>query len=154
MEKDNVKSKIKEAIDLVEDVEEPYRISAFEIVLQSLLLEQDRPTFPFSTQEELHKEEDLIDFTRRKNPGTHKERILTFGYFLEKFKKFQSFNASDIRRTYDASRITQPSNVNDLLNKLQGEGLLIESDAREGLKAFKLSLSGLDCVEKLPQSSG
>ena len=148
MEKNALIDKIKEAIDIVKDIDEPYRVSAFEVILQHLLLARESP-YPFRTEGILHEKEDLVHFIRRKSPGTHNEKILVFGYFLEKFKGLPAFNASDIREAYNESRTGQPANVNDLLYKLQGEGLLIASDALEGMKAFRLSLSGLDRVEKL-----
>lgn len=56
---------------------------------------------------------------------THPEKILIFGYYLQKKKNKTCFNIDDIKSCYDVIAVKQPQNFSDFMLKLGKSGRII-----------------------------
>jgi predicted nucleotidyltransferase component of viral defense system len=92
----------------------------------------------------------LAEFLRTKNPKSHGDKILTFGYFLEKDKGYSSFNLNDIDTCYKEARIPKTKNFSPYLIQLIRDGYLMDAEEKkDNKKAWILTDSGLKFVEAL-----
>lgn len=58
----------------------------------------------------------LIAFYKAKDPKTHQEKVLLFGYFLDRDLSVGTFNAGDIEECYRAVSAEPPRNTNQTLS--------------------------------------
>lgn len=94
----------------------------------------------------------LVEFTRIKNPSQYTDRIVIFAYWLFKKEKMSSYNSSDIENCYNETRITKPANISDMMNKIQGQGLITPvKEEKDGKKAWVITDTGEKYVEQMKQ---
>ena len=77
-----------------------------------------------SQNQPLGKDESLVEFLERLPNKTHQEKILAFGYFLEKNRAVASFGAKEINDCYDEIREAK-SNTAQYLPLLVKSGLIM-----------------------------
>jgi predicted nucleotidyltransferase component of viral defense system len=105
---------------------------------------------PIPEQRGEHKRQSLSEFLKAKNPKTHGDKMLVFGYYLEKFENQNSFNLDDIERCYSAAKMPRTKNFGTYLAGLIRNGYLMEAtEKKDNKKAWTLTQSGLDYVEKM-----
>jgi len=84
------------------------------------------------------------------NPKKHTEIVAVFAYWSFKVERMESFNVKDIVNCYDKTRIPKPKNPNQIINTNVGSHLFAEaSDKKDGYKAWILTRTGEDFVEKM-----
>jgi len=94
------------------------------------------------------KELSLGEFLIEKKPSDDVKRTLAIGYFLEKFKKFASFNADDLLSAYEKAKEKKPLNINDKVNMNIKNGHMDEvSEKKDNKKAWHVTNSGAKLVE-------
>jgi len=92
----------------------------------------------------------LVEFLKSKgNPEEHTDRTIIFSYWLFHKENMESYNIDDIAKCYDEARIAKPANLNDVMNKLQAKGYLKPAEEKEGKKAWVITQSGEEYVEKM-----
>ncbi|MDO9300124.1 MAG: hypothetical protein Q7T89_02025 [Anaerolineales bacterium] len=79
-----------------------------------------------SQNQPLSKDESLVEFLERLPNKTHQEKILAFGYFLEKNRSIASFGAKEINDCYDQVREAK-SNTAQYLTLLVKSGLIMSA---------------------------
>ncbi len=99
---------------------------------------------PFETGEAGNKL--LNQLLEQKQPPSHSEKVLLFAYYLEKYRKLESFSADDISGCYQETRIPGPRNINDLIRKLPRE-YVMEVGRKGKKKAWRLTRQGIEYVE-------
>jgi len=100
------------------------------------------------------KELSLVEFIRNKNPKSHGDKVLTFAYYLEKFRNFSSFNLDDIEQCYREARIPRTKNFSAYMTQLIRDGLIMDSEEKkDNKKAWILTNRGIEYVEKLNAAS-
>ncbi|MEW6002147.1 MAG: nucleotidyl transferase AbiEii/AbiGii toxin family protein [Nitrospirota bacterium] len=113
---------------------------------------QKEPVVPSSIQvlRETDKKISLVDFLKSKNPKSHGDKILVFGYYLEKFMGEASFNLSDIEKCYAQARIPKTKNFAPYITQLIRDGYLTDAEEKkDNKKAWGLYDKGLKYVEEL-----
>lgn len=94
----------------------------------------------------------LVEFIRLKNPSQHTDRIVVFAYWLFKKENMPSYNTSDIENCYNETRILKPANISDMMNKIQGQGLITPvKEEKDGKKAWVITDTGEKYVEQMKQ---
>ncbi|MEM3577588.1 MAG: hypothetical protein QXX51_03925 [Candidatus Bathyarchaeia archaeon] len=92
----------------------------------------------------------LVEFLKSKgNPKEHIDRIIVFSYWLFYKENLKSYNVDDIAKCYDEARTAKPANINALMNKLQAKGYLKPLEEKEGKKAWVITQTGEEYVEKM-----
>jgi len=103
-----------------------------------------------STPTESGKQLSLVEFIRNKNPKSHGDKILTFGYYLKTFRNFHSFNLDDIEECYREARIPRTKNFSAYITQLIRDGLIMDSEEKkDNKKAWILTNRGIEYVENL-----
>lgn len=113
---------------------------------------------PVSTQiqslDESGKRISLSEFLKTKTLKSHGDKILAFSYFLEKAKGDTSFNLDDIEACYKEARLPKTKNFGTYITQLIRNGYLTEEkEKKDNKKAWSLTASGLQYVEKLVSES-
>ena len=94
----------------------------------------------------------LVEFLKSKgDPKEHADLVIAFSYWLFHMENMESYNVDDIRRCYDEARITPPKNPTDTMNKMQGKGWLKFVGEKDGKKAWVITRSGEEYVERMGQ---
>lgn len=107
---------------------------------------------PIQVTNESSKKTSLAEFLKTKNPKSHGDKILAFGYFLEKFRDYSSFNLNDIDTCYKEARIPKTKNFPHYIAQLIRDGYLMDAEEKkDNKKAWILTDSGLKYVENLSQ---
>lgn len=88
----------------------------------------------------------LNHLLEEKQPSSHSDKVLLFGYYLEKYSGLECFCADDISRCYQETRIAGPRNINDLIRKLPRE-YVMEVGRKGKKKAWRLTREGMEYVE-------
>jgi hypothetical protein len=92
----------------------------------------------------------LVEFLKSKgNPEEHTDRAIVFSYWLFHKENMKSYNIDDIAKCYDEARIAKPANLNDIMNKLQAKGYLKPAGEKDDKKAWVITQSGEEYVEKM-----
>lgn len=91
----------------------------------------------------LGKDESLAEFLERLPNKTHQEKILAFGYFLEKNRAATSFGAKEINDCYDEVREAK-SNTAQYLTLLVKSGLIMtaKNQVAGGANQYVLTRKG------------
>ncbi len=103
------------------------------------------------TGEPLGKDEFLGEFLERLPNKTHQDKILAFGYFMEKNRGIQSFGAKEINDCYEEVKETK-SNTAQYLTLLVKSCLINESQSanrREGATKYVLTRTGVRTIEEV-----
>jgi hypothetical protein len=92
----------------------------------------------------------LVEFLKSKgDPEEHNDRAIVFSYWLFYKENMKSYNIDDIAKCYDEARIAKPANLNDVMNRLQAKGYLKPAGEKDGKKAWVITQSGEEYVEKM-----
>lgn len=103
---------------------------------------------------EAGKKMSLSEFIKIKNPKSHGDKILVFGYFLEKTKEYPLFTLNDIETCYKEARLPKTKNFRPYITRLIRDGYLVDAEEKkDNKKAWTLTDSGLKYVETLTQES-
>lgn len=102
---------------------------------------------------EITRETSLFEFIKQKKLESHGDRVVGMAYYLYKYKGVDPFNVKDIEKMYDEARLSLPKNLSDIIAKqAKNKGYFIEcSEKKDGLKAWKISASGIEYIESLPK---
>ncbi|MDI6698627.1 MAG: nucleotidyl transferase AbiEii/AbiGii toxin family protein [Candidatus Saccharicenans sp.] len=94
------------------------------------------------------KELSLGEFLKQKNPKSHGDKMLMFGYYLEKIKGYESFNIDDIEKCYQDVRLPKTKNFSPYIIQLIREEKIMESEQKkDNKKAWVLTKDGIEYVE-------
>jgi len=96
------------------------------------------------------KEMSLAEFLNSKQPKAHGDKILVFGYYLEKQKGYGSFNRDDIEKCYIDSKTPKTTNIGVYISQLISGGYIMPVEKKDNKKAWQLTTSGETYVEELP----
>jgi hypothetical protein len=93
----------------------------------------------------------LMEFVLAKgNPTKHTDRAVLFAYWLFKKENMCSFNSTDISDCYDQTRIVKPQNIPDIVNQIQGQGLVTPvKEEKEGKKAWVITTTGEKYIDQM-----
>jgi hypothetical protein len=79
----------------------------------------------------------------RNTKDDQQKTTLAIGYFLEKFKNYDSFNIKDIEQGFRDAKIKPPQNINDKVNKNIAKGFIMETEGKkDNKKAWVLTATG------------
>ena len=105
---------------------------------------------PEQSLSEGDKKISLAEFLGTKNPKSHGDKILTFGYFLEKNRGYSAFNLNDIEACYKEARLPKTKNFSPYITQLIRGGYLVDAEEKkDNKKAWELTAGGLKYVEEL-----
>lgn len=81
---------------------------------------------------------------------SHGDKILVFGYYLDKFGNQNSFNIKEIDECYKKTRTPPPKNFPQYIAGLVRQGYLMDApEKKDSKKAWQLTTNGMQYVESL-----
>jgi predicted nucleotidyltransferase component of viral defense system len=97
----------------------------------------------------------IIEFLRSKGDKfSHTDRIVLFGYYLETFEEYESFNVKNIEQCYRKARIPLPKNFPAYIKMLIKNVYIMEaSEKKDSRKSYQLTDTGIKYVEETFGSS-
>lgn len=105
---------------------------------------------PIQVTNEASKKMSLAEFVKTKKPKGHDDKILVFGYFIEKIEGVSSFNVDDIKKCYRDAKIPPTKNIPTYTALLTKDGYVMDAgEKKDNKKAWVLTKSGEDYVESL-----
>jgi len=89
------------------------------------------------------------EFLMKNELKSEAQKTLALGYYLEYVEGVSSFNIDDLVSVLQAAKEKRPKNINDMVNKNIGRGLLMEAaEKKDSKKAWVLTSTGEKYVEK------
>lgn len=100
------------------------------------------------------KEESLAEFLEQLPSKTHQEKILAFGYYLEKNRKMSNFGVKEINDCYDEVKEAK-SNTAQYMALLIKSGLIMKSKnpGSGGSSQYTLTRKGENAIKNLQAST-
>lgn len=145
---DNLQTKLNELKSKIERLNEPEKdiLTSIVEILESIIGR-------YATYSEITREMSIFEFIKQKKLETHIDRVVGMAYYLYKYKGVDPFNVKDIEKMYEEARVSLPKNLSDIIAKLaKNKGYFIEcNEKKDGLKAWKISASGIEYIESLPE---
>ena len=149
MDKEQIKGKIDEAIEIVKEIEEPYRSIAFKAIFIKLFDEvtSSLPTMVNSSRtaelSEIHSSEFLSSLDLR----SQLDQLEAIAYYFQHSKQ-ESVTRTEIMETLSRARLARPKNISDVISKSIRRGHIIEAaDEKEGQKALQITVKGEKHIE-------
>jgi len=148
---DNVKNKVKNKLDelesRIENLNNPVRDILIDIVEIIRNIAEN-----LSTHLEIPRETSLTEFINKKKLKSHSDRVVGMAYYLYRYRGVDPFNVKDIEKMYEEARLSSPKNLSDIIAKRAKKGYFIEcKEKKDGLKAWKISASGIEYIESLSE---
>ncbi|MBI3805562.1 MAG: hypothetical protein HY282_17575 [Nitrospirae bacterium] len=145
MENEKIKTSIRQAIDCVQEFEEPYRAIAFEILLKELLRQGtdlgERPQ-PRSNLQPTSLPP-INEFFSAVHPRAYTDAVVTIAYHLLHGEKLPLFTIQDIADRLAKCRAEKPKNLSDVLAGCARNGWLAEGNQKQGgMKTWYLTATG------------
>jgi len=138
----------------VQNEPEPYKSAAFPVVLHYLLNKglvapqpgTDAPS-P-SGVASLAAGMQLNEFLASKSPKTHPDRVTAIAYYAYHERNKDAITTNDIADAYARARLKKPQNISDVVATCVRRGHLIDTDRKDGLKAWIITRAGEAHVEE------
>jgi hypothetical protein len=157
---------LKEASQLVEDLDERYREQAFPIILRGLidgslttkasLLSvpgQNGVVLQPARVTHLPPHLSVNEFFHTVNPTTHVGRFVCAAYYLLHVKQVEHFSMTDILEIYGKLRIKKPENTSDTLKQCIRKAHIIDAPTMNGQKSWVITPEGERYIEELMHGS-
>lgn len=94
------------------------------------------------------KEISVKEYLRTLSIKSLVHKLLSLGYYLERYKKLESFNSDDLKKAFVSAKEPLPSNINAFINQNIKNGHIMEvSEKKDKKKAFVLTNTGEEFVE-------
>lgn len=151
---DRLNEAIANARKIADDQPAVYRVVTFELAVNYLLKGQDhtvadavtspvRPSIP--TQ--------LNEFLASKRIESHPDRITAIAYYAHRTGN-SDISTKDILDAYGRARLRKPQNVHDVIGTCIRRGFLIDTDKKNGMRAWLITPSGESYVEEKLATGG
>jgi len=148
MTENNIKDALVKAQDAVKDIkDEALRVKAFELVFNQLTQNRASSDPTNVVVNSRVKTMSIKEFLLQHTVKSETEKALVFGYFLEKYKQFDSFTMADLKQCYFEAKEVIPPNVSDKIFMNISRGLFMEAPEKKGGKrSIVLTASGEEYV--------
>ncbi|NVM29195.1 MAG: hypothetical protein HWN65_10160 [Candidatus Helarchaeota archaeon] len=153
IEKDAFIEKVKKAIKYTEDIDEPYKIPAFQVILKEFLDEKGediKSQSGISAEPKVFKRKmSMVEFLKSIELNSYVEQALAVSYYLLTHEDNNSFKVSDINDCFLRAKLKKPKNLSDTLNSLIKKGLIAETGKQEGSRELYITQSGIKYIEDI-----
>ncbi len=142
---------IQEAIDATKEVDEKYRVAAFQEILGHLL--GKAALKPLKPEQSPHAREGRVEsigeVLTKTTSDAHTDVTLVMAYYILKYRNIDSFTMSDIEALYKEARHPK-TNVSLAIIGNVKKGFMIDTGEKlDGLKLFAVSRLGENHVEQV-----
>lgn len=149
MNKEEIRAKITEAIEVTQDIEEPYKSIAFRVILKKLIEEAPSPT----ARRDLTKPVTVprmqpSEFLASLKLKSQLDQFEAVAYhFLHSGQ--ESVTRAEIVDTLSKARLPRPKNISDVIGKCIRRGhIIVAAKEKDGQKALQITPSGERYIEE------
>ena len=145
MNKEDITKKAAKAKELVEDIEEPFKKIAFEVLFRKFL--EEREAAPATTGVEL-TERSISEFLASKNCGSMVDQVTAIAYYF--FHTGQEcVTRTEFLEALGKARLPRPKNISDVVARCIRGGFLVDyPEKKDGQKAWQITPTGERYVEE------
>lgn len=150
MNKEEVRTKISEAIELTQDIEEAYRTAAFQVILEKLMVEgtQTSSTRGDSVAPGALKGIQANEFLASLDVRSQLDQLEAIAYYFLKSGQ-ESVTRAETMETLSKARLPRPKNLSDVIGKCIRRGHIIEAiGEKNGQKALQITPTGERYIEE------
>lgn len=144
MDKEEIKAKITEAIEITHDIEEPYKSLAFKVILKKLI---GGETIPSTTKGDLTGSVvttgmQASEFLASLDLTSQLDRLEAVAYYFLKTGQ-ESVTKAEITDTLSKARLPRPKNISDVIGKCIRRGhIIVAVEEKDGQKALQITHKG------------
>lgn len=145
MENEGIKKRIRQAIECVQEFDEPYRGIAFQVVLKELLRQALPPEERVQLKPPLQPASlpPINEFFSAVHPRAYTDAVVTIAYHLLHGEKLPLFTIQEIADRLAKCRAEKPKNLSDVLAGCARNGWLAEGNQKQGgMKTWYLTATG------------
>lgn len=145
MNKEDIAAKAARAKELVEDIEEPFRKIAFEVLFRKLL--EEREATPVRGGLELTATS-IGEFLSSKNLDSMPDQVTAIAYYF--FHTGQEcVTRMEFLEAFGKARLHRPTNISDVIARCIQKGLLVDyPEKKDGQKAWQITPTGERYVQE------
>jgi len=149
MNKEEIKTKITEAIEVTQDIEEPYKSIAFQVILKKLIEEVPSPTARRDLTEPVTAPRmQPSEFLASLKLKSQLDQFVAVAYYFLRSGQ-ESVTRAEIMDTLSKARLPRPKNPSDVIGKCIRRAHLIEAvEQKDGQKAWQITPTGEKYVEE------
>ncbi len=150
----NLMDAIERAREVADKQPEAYRTVVFEVTLKHFLGVSDgadsppRLSPPASTITM-----ELNEFLASKKAESHPDRLVAIAYYYYR-RSGDSITTKDVADAYGKVRLKKPQNIHDVLSTCIRRGILVDTEKKDGMRAWLITPSGESYVERELSGSG
>jgi len=150
MNKEEIKTKITEAIEITQGIEEPYKSIAFEVIFKELI-EEGR--LPLTAGRDLTGRAKLAgvqasEFLASLELRSQLDQLEAIAYYFLHSAQ-ESVTRAEIMNTLSKARLPKPKNLSDVIGKCIRRGHIVEAvEKKERQKAWQITPPGEKYVEE------
>jgi len=150
MNREEIKAKMEEAINLTQDIEEPYKSIAIEVIFKKLIEEGTLPatTRRDSTGPAIVARMQASEFLASLDLRSQLDQLEAVAYYFLQSGQ-ESVTRAEFLDTLSKARLPRPKNLSDVIGKCIRRGHIIEAvEEKEGQKALQITPTGERYVEE------
>ncbi|OGW95981.1 MAG: hypothetical protein A2Z81_02755 [Omnitrophica WOR_2 bacterium GWA2_45_18] len=102
-----------------------------------------------STENQQTKKVAPAEYIKKASPKSQADRALLLGYYLETQNGKENFTTNDLKEINKNAKQTPFTNISDTVAKLVKQGMMMGSGNVDGTRAFALTTTGEEAIEKL-----
>ncbi len=144
MDREEIRTKITEAIEITQGVEEPYKSIAFGVILKKLIEEGELPptTRRDITGTTMIARMQASEFLASLDIKSQLDQLEAVAYYFLHSGQ-ESVTRSEVLDTLSRARLPRPRNLSDVVGRCIRRGHIIEAvEAKEGQKALQITPTG------------
>lgn len=148
MNKEDIRAKAAKAKELVENIDEPFKSIAFEVLFRKFL-EQEQTTAINST---LSKPElaakTVSEFLSSKNCKSMPDRVTAIAYYSF-YGGQECITRTEFSEAFAKARLPRPKNISDVIARCIRRGFLVDCpEKKDGQKAWQITPTGEKYVKE------
>ncbi|MBA7618339.1 hypothetical protein ES703_25660 [subsurface metagenome] len=150
MNREEIKAKMEEAINLTQDIEEPYKSIAIEVIFKKLIEEGILPatTRRDSTGPATVARMQASEFLASLDLRSQLDQFEAVAYYFLHSGQ-ESVTRAEIMDTLSKARLPRPKNASDVIGKCIRRGHIIEAaEEKDGQKALQITHKGEMYIEE------
>lgn len=149
MNKEEIKDKITETIEIIQDVEEPYKAIAFGVIFKKLIEETLHPTAQRDLARPVMVDRmQASEFLASLNLRSKLDQFVAVAYYFLRSGQ-ESVTRAEIMDTLSKARLSRPKNPSDVIGKCIRRAHLIEAaEQKDKQKAWQITPTGEKYVEE------
>jgi hypothetical protein len=148
MNKEDIRAKAAKAKELVEDIDEPFKSIAFEVLFRRLLDQKETTAISSTLIKAGLTAKTVSEFLSSKNCKSMPDQVTAIAYYS--FHGGQEcITRIELLEAFGKARLPRPKNISDVIGRCIRRGFLVDyPEKKDGQKAWQITPTGEKYVEE------